>query len=142
MVNADYISDMLQEVGVPYPVEVSVMLDSPLWVDIPSPPSAGPVVPLLNQTEMVYQFANVDERLGEDCMAFYAGAPWKCLFGAPGIPWDPPPASASALFPFLGCVRGWVFCERRNGGRSPHGIRPSACPQPSTGCPTSAPRTS
>lgn len=83
MVNADYITDMLEEVGVPHPVSVSVMLDSPLWIDLaPEDPS---VTSLMAQTEAVYGFANTEERLGDECAEYYAGAPWKCLFGARGV---------------------------------------------------------
>lgn len=42
------------------------------------------MVSLANQTQLVYGFANPDERIDEDCAAAFPGAPWKCLFGAAG----------------------------------------------------------
>ncbi len=69
---------------VPTGVEVLGFFDSPLWVDVE--PMSATTLPLQNQTEMIYSLINPTARLDTDCVAAYADAPWKCLFGQYRLP--------------------------------------------------------
>lgn len=84
MVHLDYVSEMLGDVA--GNVDVVGFLDSPLYLDIPSP--AGSTFPNYGfgkQTAGVYGFANVSH-LGEECAVANADAQWKCMFGQYRMP--------------------------------------------------------
>lgn len=84
MVHLDYVSQMLGEVA--GNVDVVGFLDSPLYLDIPSP--AGSTFPdygFLKQAEGVQSHANVSH-LGEDCAVANVDEPWKCMHGQYRMP--------------------------------------------------------
>ena len=85
MMNLDYVSGILAENGLPSDrVEVSGLLDSPLWVDIE--PAAPSITSLMNETMAVLALVNATARLGPGCADAIAGEEWKCLFGQYRMP--------------------------------------------------------
>lgn len=84
MVHLDYVAQMLGDVA--GNVDIVGFLDSPLYLDIPSP--AGSTFPdygFLKQAEGVYSQANVTH-LGEECAVANADEPWKCMHGSYRMP--------------------------------------------------------
>ena len=79
MVNLDRVAAAMPN------VEVRGLLDSGLWIDAaPSDPST--TKSLLEETQLVYGFANPGAVISEACAAAYAGEEYKCMFGQYRLP--------------------------------------------------------
>ena len=91
MMSADYIQPMLPPGSPP----VLAFFDSPLWVDIY--PAEASIMPLENQTQLVYGLVNASGRIPADCAAAYPGDEgWKCLYGQYRMPFVRVPYLMSA----------------------------------------------
>ena len=82
MTHLDALAETLAADG----VEVRGMLDSSLWVDVQPTSSTALGGSLLDQAQLVYEFANTTGVLSPECAAQYPNAPWKCMFGQYRMP--------------------------------------------------------
>eukprot|EP00929_Paragymnodinium_shiwhaense_P057499 TRINITY_DN2878_c0_g1_i1.p1 TRINITY_DN2878_c0_g1~~TRINITY_DN2878_c0_g1_i1.p1 ORF type:complete len:419 (-),score=56.98 TRINITY_DN2878_c0_g1_i1:202-1458(-) len=82
MVNLDYVADVLSYS--PGKVETVGLLDSPLWLDLPSYDKEFDGFP--KECQDVFSFANVTNT-GTECAKTYTGKDaWKCIMGQYRIP--------------------------------------------------------
>uniref|UniRef100_A0A7S2VPS0 Uncharacterized protein n=1 Tax=Zooxanthella nutricula TaxID=1333877 RepID=A0A7S2VPS0_9DINO len=85
MVHLDYVRGMLAGGGLEAAaagVEVVGLLDSPLWIDVPSFSGA---VSLGDRCAGVYSYANISHA-GDACTGAHPEEPWKCIMGQYRMP--------------------------------------------------------
>ena len=91
MFTLDYVQAMLPPGSPP----VVGFLDSPLWVDVQ--PLEDSIVPLEEQTQLIFAMINASARIPAACAAAYPGDEgWKCLYGQYRLPFVETPYLMSA----------------------------------------------
>lgn len=82
MTHLDNVAAVLENFG----VEVRGMLDSSLWVNVQPASSDALGGSLLEQSQLVYEFANTTGILSPECQEAYPLTPWYCMFGQYRMP--------------------------------------------------------
>ena len=96
MVNMDRIPGVLSSLGVNN-IQVSALLDSPLWLDIEVAPGSS-VVSLQSETQAVYSLVQPPaDVIGAACAAQFQGQEWKCLYGQYRMPLGARPRPARII---------------------------------------------
>jgi hypothetical protein len=105
MFTLDYVPEMLASAQ--WPVAVTGLLDSPLWIDVQ--PMVTAPLSLQCQAQAALGYLNASMRLGPSCVAAYPSADehWRCLFGEYRMPFLRLPygLNAAQYDSFQLCVR-------------------------------------